>query len=233
MKTHATGSIDHNGAGTLVPAASGIGSAGKGRSFRQTTGIGLVSIVAIGTCLGLAPVASAQSAGIGVAQTGNTLSSNDSATNLPAWPVLSQGTNSSWPAVTVRSLQHLLNAHGASLDVDGVFGAKTDAGVRAFQRTHGLVVDGVAGANTWSALIITVQRGNVGPAVKVVQDQSSFRHLTPDGTDLLAIDGVFGPKTEEWVRDFQTTLAFNSPTEVDGIVGPMTWRALISGVFAE
>ena len=49
------------------------------------------------------------------------------------------------PLVTVRSLQYLLNAHGAGLAVDGLFGARTDVAVRAFQRAHGLVVDGVVG----------------------------------------------------------------------------------------
>jgi hypothetical protein len=78
---------------------------------------------------------------------------------LPAWPVLARGANNLWPLVIVRSLQYLLNVHGAGLAVDGLFGAKTDAAVRAFQRAHGLVVDGVVGQQTWSAVIVTVRRG--------------------------------------------------------------------------
>jgi peptidoglycan hydrolase-like protein with peptidoglycan-binding domain len=39
------------------------------------------------------------------------------------------------------------------LVVDGDFGPKTDAMVREFQRRKGLVVDGIAGALTWGALL--------------------------------------------------------------------------------
>lgn len=49
----------------------------------------------------------------------------------------------------VVELQRLLGG----LDVDGVFGAKTDAAVRAFQKRKGLTVDGVVGSDTWSALL--------------------------------------------------------------------------------
>ncbi|WP_219821309.1 peptidoglycan recognition protein family protein [Methylobacter tundripaludum] len=37
-------------------------------------------------------------------------------------------------------------------DVDGKFGSLTEAAVRRFQRTHGLVPDGIVGPNTWAAL---------------------------------------------------------------------------------
>ncbi len=56
----------------------------------------------------------------------------------------------------VRDLQAMLNAQTiigmADLAVDGDFGAKTDAAVRAFQDAAGLVVDGVAGRQTLTAL---------------------------------------------------------------------------------
>ena len=35
---------------------------------------------------------------------------------------------------------------------DGVYGAKTEAAVKAFQKDHGLVADGICGAKTWNAL---------------------------------------------------------------------------------
>src|SRR5580693_3182121 len=44
-----------------------------------------------------------------------------------AWPELRQGSNSAWPQATVRSLQYLLNSHGATLAVDGIFGSRTKA----------------------------------------------------------------------------------------------------------
>jgi hypothetical protein len=52
----------------------------------------------------------------------------------------------------VARLQERLNAHGAALAVDGDFGPRTDAAVRAFQSAHGLVVDGIVGPLTWGAL---------------------------------------------------------------------------------
>lgn len=77
---------------------------------------------------------------------------------LQPWLVLSQGRNSAWPPVTVRSLQYLLNARGARLAVDGIFGPRTRAAVIAFQRgmtleVRGFLVDGIVGPMTWQALV--------------------------------------------------------------------------------
>jgi peptidoglycan hydrolase-like protein with peptidoglycan-binding domain len=51
-------------------------------------------------------------------------------------------------------LQTRLNASRATprVVVDGLFGPKTDAAVRAFQRRFGLVVDGIVGPKTWTEL---------------------------------------------------------------------------------
>jgi peptidoglycan hydrolase-like protein with peptidoglycan-binding domain len=145
-----------------------------------------------------------------------------SAEALQPWPVLRQGANSAWPKVTVRSLQYLLNARGAKLTVDGVFGPKTKAAVVAFQRAHHLTVDGVVGAKTWSVLVVTVKLGSTGSAVRAVQDQANFRNGR--GGITLTVDGIFGPKTQSWVRGFQSAEGF----KVDGVVGPLTWQALVT-----
>jgi peptidoglycan hydrolase-like protein with peptidoglycan-binding domain len=52
----------------------------------------------------------------------------------------------------VSSLQSLLNANGANLSVDGIFGEKTLAALRDYQSRSGISVDGIAGAQTWGAL---------------------------------------------------------------------------------
>jgi peptidoglycan hydrolase-like protein with peptidoglycan-binding domain len=52
----------------------------------------------------------------------------------------------------VRLMQERLNAHGAKLTVDGSFGPKTDAALRAFQGAKGLVADGICGPKSWAAL---------------------------------------------------------------------------------
>ena len=42
------------------------------------------------------------------------------------------------------------------------------------------------------------------------------------------VDGIFGPKTNAAVRGFQQALGIT----VDGIVGQVTWRALVSGMLS-
>ncbi|GCE07617.1 peptidoglycan-binding domain-containing protein [Dictyobacter aurantiacus] len=53
----------------------------------------------------------------------------------------------------VTALQRQLNAHGASLTVDGSFGPATEAAVKSFQSSNGLSADGIAGLDTWSRLV--------------------------------------------------------------------------------
>ena len=53
----------------------------------------------------------------------------------------------------VRMLQSLLNAHGASLSVDGSYGPATKKAVIAFQIENNLEADGYCGPVTWSAVL--------------------------------------------------------------------------------
>jgi murein L,D-transpeptidase YcbB/YkuD len=149
------------------------------------------------------------------------------ASALQPWPVLKQGANSGWPRVTVRSLQYLLAAHGAKLPADGVFGQRTRVAVVAFQRARHLTADGVAGAATWRALLVTLKPGSAGPAVRAVQDQANFRNGRNGHT--LDLDGRYGAKTAAWVRAFQHAVAQEIPGfPVNGIVGPPAWQALVT-----
>lgn len=52
----------------------------------------------------------------------------------------------------VRTLQEALNKSGGSLVVDGLFGAKTLAEVKVFQKLRGITVDGIVGPVTWALL---------------------------------------------------------------------------------
>ena len=148
---------------------------------------------------------------------------------LSPWPQTRQGAKEH-PVVT---LQYLLRARGKTVTVDGVFGPQTDAAVCAFQHDKGLVVDGIVGPLTWSALVIEVKRGSQGDAVRGVQEEFQFRNLSGDPSKAPAVDGDFGPKTETAVRGFQTAIHADVPAmSVDGIVGPMTWQALVSGMLS-
>jgi len=131
-----------------------------------------------------------------------------------SWPIEQEGSTGE----NVRTVQYLLNAHGSDLTVDGAFGPKTGAAVRAFQAKHGLSADGVVGNQTWPVLIVEVSAGSTGAAVRAVQSQIHSR------SGWLAIDGIFGPETESAVRFFQEDTGLS----VDGIVGPNTWNTLVS-----
>lgn len=142
--------------------------------------------------------------------------------------------------VAVRDWQLILA--GARLiprsGVDGVFGPQTEQATRAFQKVLGVTADGVVGPQTreatarllaWIAAVSpqnpspavppflgTVRQGSRGPAVEAVQARLRDRGWN------IAVDGVFGPRTEQMVRAFQA----DKGLAVDGVVGPVTWDAL-------
>ena len=53
----------------------------------------------------------------------------------------------------VRTLQSKLNQHGAKLEVDGIFGQKTEDAVIQFQKANELEADGIVGPLTWAKLL--------------------------------------------------------------------------------
>ena len=54
----------------------------------------------------------------------------------------------------VKVLQWLLNENGFDCgDTDGIFGKKTVAAVKAYQKEKGLSVDGICGKNTWKKIL--------------------------------------------------------------------------------
>jgi peptidoglycan hydrolase-like protein with peptidoglycan-binding domain len=146
---------------------------------------------------------------------------------LSPWPVVQNG-NQGHP---IRTLQFLLRARGHNLAVDGMFGPDTQAGVEAFQTSKGIIANGIVSPQTWSALIIQVKKGSNGDAVRGVQEEFQFRAGEPGKG--LKVDGMFGPETDSTVRGFQHALSLDIPAVVvDGIVGPVTWQALVSGMLS-
>ena len=96
----------------------------------------------------------------------NPLDPDDGFPALPTWrPTIRKGNKGD----VVRECQRMLDKLGYNLGicgVDGDYGTATDAAVRAFQREHGLVVDGVCGPMTWDALDKAVNQSGQKPAEK-------------------------------------------------------------------
>ena len=72
--------------------------------------------------------------------------------------------------------QKLLNEKGGyGLAVDGIYGKKTEAAVRSFQKANGLAVDGILGKNTWAALTKTQKPAETEAPAKT-PDYSAYRY---------------------------------------------------------
>ncbi|MEE2903843.1 MAG: peptidoglycan-binding protein [Myxococcota bacterium] len=77
------------------------------------------------------------------------------------------------PQATER-LQRILNARGYAVQVNGRMGPQTIEAVKAFQREHGLVPDGIAGPQTINAL----NRTRAGAAPDVSRTTNNRNHVT-------------------------------------------------------
>ncbi|WP_160115333.1 peptidoglycan-binding protein [Varibaculum vaginae] len=138
---------------------------------------------------------------------------------------------------SVRVLQQGLNKYFpqyAGFWTDGIFGGRTAAAVKAFQRDHGIYPDGGVGMLTAKALraggvpvwvipstrfISVMGYGSSGYKVEVVQ--TALAHLNPSYCTFTP-DGSFGWGTQECVKKFQS----ENGIYPDGKVGYSTIRAL-------
>ena len=116
---------------------------------------------------------------------------------------------------------------------DGIFGQKTDAAVRAFQKANGITPDGIAGPLTQAALFSSnavrngttttttqssdsstwLKVGSTGEAVRKMQ-----QGLINTGYPISSADGIFGRQTEAAVKMFQQ----DNGITPDGIAGQIT-----------
>lgn len=97
----------------------------------------------------------------------------------------------------VRKLQTDLNALGAAIIVDGIFGEVTDETVRDFQAWQHLVEDGIVGPKTWKAIHMALARrqymDNLARAdrLRMLGEKAVERALELWTTD------VYDPKTDD------------------------------------
>jgi peptidoglycan hydrolase-like protein with peptidoglycan-binding domain len=146
----------------------------------------------------------------------------------------------------VKQLQSWLNYLGYRVASSGLFGSITLGAVKRFQVSRHLVVDGVVGSITASAVQAAVglrQRklkghsssgdGTGGPVFTrnlsygdTGNDIKTLQTWLADIGLRVGVSGRFGPVTELQVRAFQSA----SQLTVDGVVGPLTAAALLSDV---
>ena len=135
------------------------------------------------------------------------------------------------------------------LTVDGVFGSRMAATVRAFQKQFNLTADGVVGRQTWykiSYIYVSVKdlaeltsegetfsgtlsdgtwggtvlrTGSTGSAVEQLQFWLNTLAQYDSAIPSVTVDGVFGSGTAAAVRAFQRKYGLT----VDGVVGRTTW----------
>jgi N-acetylmuramoyl-L-alanine amidase len=118
---------------------------------------------------------------------------------------------------------------GQRTDPGDLFDEVCDHAVRSFQQQRGLRIDGVVDRETYRGL--DEARWRLGDrtlsfAVRhpyVGDDVAGLQHrLTDMGFDCGRADGVFGPRTENALREFQRNVGLPA----DGTCGPATFRAL-------
>ena len=146
-------------------------------------------------------------------------------TQILPWPLVKRRAT---PIFPVRTLQQLLRARNHPVAVDGIFGPNTESAVKAFQQSKSLPADGIVGPQTWPKLVVQVKQGSTGDAVRGVQEVMKFHDQSDGEGPPIHVDGIFGPQTNRWVRGFQNAVDI----DVDGIVGPVTWRAMVSGMLS-
>ena len=138
------------------------------------------------------------------------------------------------------------------LTVDGVFGSKMTATVKAFQKQFNLTADGVVGRQTWYKISyiyvsvkdlaeltsegetssgtlssgtwngVALRTGSTGSSVEQVQFWLNTLAQYDSSIPSITVDGVYGTGTANAVRAFQRKYGLT----VDGVVGQTTWNEI-------
>ncbi len=128
----------------------------------------------------------------------------------------------------VRALQiRLVHGGYAPGPIDGLYGPLTRASVTRFQAAHGLAIDGIAGPRTLAEMTARTPALYAGAGAVTggaAGVRSLQRLLARAGDPTGPVDGIFGPRTERAVRDFQAA----NGLPATGIAGPSTLGRLRS-----
>ena len=126
------------------------------------------------------------------------------------------------------------------LTVDGVFGSRMAATVRAFQKQFNLTADGVVGRTTWTEVYdqfrsiqsdngtpnaypgTALREGSSGQNVRLVQFWLKIARTVYTSLANVTVDGKFGAGTAAAVQRFQRYFGLTA----DGVVGRITWNKL-------
>lgn len=150
-----------------------------------------------------------------------------SSVNRSQRPALREGDR----GVAVKQMQSQLNRIGFKPGPrDGIFGPRTEAALKRFQRSRGLEPTGRFNEKTNAALEraatlklpkgVMLREGSRGPAVKQLQKALAGRGFNPGPKD-----GMFGPRTEAALKRFQRSRGISA----DGVYGPQTRSAFARG----
>lgn len=192
----------------------------KAHKIKQTGKADEFTLVAIGVALGINVLPTAQP--------------DTEATAVPGYVTLRSGTR----GVGVTQLQTRLVSLGYDQSTpDGIFGAKTEAAIKAFQMRNNLLVNGIADYATQVAIYSagavaagasttlptpgnrqeTLRIGSVGNNVITLQSRLlALNYLKGKA------DGIFGTQTAQAVTAFQR----KNNLKADGIAGSATFAAL-------
>ncbi len=153
----------------------------------------------------------------------------------------------------VRSLQYYLNFIAffndalQEIDADGIYGPDTKQAVTAFQRYYGLNPDGIVGRDTWNKIQSVYQSiinnlpreyqsyssllypgyvlspGSTGKVVEQIQTYLRVIGQNNSSVPVINVDGVYGNQTRNAVLAVQRLYGI----EQTGIIGPLTWNAIV------
>lgn len=110
----------------------------------------------------------------------------------------------------VEEVQHLLNAHGYSVTVDGHFGADSDKALKDFQRSNGLDADGKAGPATMIELKKELDNVQVSSAPAEIEELQRLLNAAGFG---VGVTGSLDKSTLNAMLIFQRRVGMNADTD--------------------